>query len=254
MHERRRLEPTSYRDGVSRLFIDPFIRMGESVVSLTETEHLFAGLHETGANDLFHAFFTARPKHLNYRTSPTVGSIPPSAAAWTTVPTIAFPGIPGGIQYAVQFSLPVIDFDPNTLGVPPPLVFAPGEFSVRTSVTLTLLCGRRRDQDDPDHRGPIFTLQRATLGVVGLGRVKAQTFAPGVGEISFELQAVEIVDIKPDDLESLVECLVLALLGAVLTTVRLPFSGIPVAGAFTLLLLRGPETEDDQVKLYGDAV
>lgn len=37
-------------------------REGASV-SLTEAEHLFAGLHETGANDLLHAFFTARPHH-----------------------------------------------------------------------------------------------------------------------------------------------------------------------------------------------
>jgi hypothetical protein len=38
-------------------------------VRLTEAEDLFAGLRETGANDLLHAFFMARPHHLNHRTS-----------------------------------------------------------------------------------------------------------------------------------------------------------------------------------------
>lgn len=222
-------------------------------MSLTEAEHLFAGLNETGANDLLRAFFTARPQHLNYRTSPAVGPIPASAAAWTTIPTISFPGVPGGIQLAVQFSIPAVDFDPDTLGVPPPLVFAPGEFSLRTTVTLAVLCGSRAG-DDHDHQGPTFALLRASLEVVGLGRVRVQTFGPGNGELSFELEAVEIVDITPNDLESLLECLILQLLRALLSTVRLPFQGIPVAGAFTLQLLRGPEVEDNQVKLYGDAV
>jgi hypothetical protein len=222
-------------------------------VSLTEAEHLFAGVHETGANDLLRAFFTARPQHLNYRTSPAVGPVPASATAWTTIPAISFPGVPGGIQLAIQFSIPTVDFDPDTLGVPPPLVFAPGEFSLKTTVTLTVLCGSRRGED-PDQPGPTFVLQRATLEVVGLGRVRVQTFGPGSGELSFELEAVEIVDIKPNDLESLLECLILQLLRGVLSTVRLPFSGIPVAAGLTLLLQRGPEVEDDQVKLYGDAV
>jgi hypothetical protein len=222
-------------------------------VSLTEAEHLFAGVHETGANDLLRAFFTARPQHLNYRTSPAVGPVPASAAAWTTIPAISFPGVPGGIQLAIQFSIPTVDFDPDTLGVPPPLVFASGEFSIRTTVRLAVLCGSRRG-DDPDQQGQTFVLQGAVLQVVGLGRVRVQTFGPGAGELSFELEAVEIVDIAPADLESLLECLILQLLRAVLSTVRLPFSGIPLAGVFTLQLLRGPEVEDDQMKLYGDAV
>lgn len=223
-------------------------------MSLTEAEHLFAGLNETGANDILRAFFTARPQHLNYRSSPAVGPVPTSAAAWTSIPAISFPGIPGGVQFAVQFSIPTVDFDPDTLGVPPPLVFAPGEFSLRTTVTLTVLCGSRRGGDDSDKQGQTFALQRAALEIVGLGRIKVQTFGPGAGELSFELEAVEIVDIAPNDLESLLECLILQLLRAVLSTVRLPFSGIPVAGVFTLQLLRGPEVEDDQMKLYGDAI
>ena len=222
-------------------------------MSLTEAEHLFAGLHEAGANDFLRAFFTARPHRLNYRSSPAVGPVPPLASAWTTIPSISFPGVPGGVELAVQFSIPTVDLDPDTLGVPPPLVFAAGEFSLRTTVTLAVLCGSRRG-DDPDHPGPTFVLQQATFQLVGLGRIRVQAFGAGSGELSFEVEAVEIVDIKPNDLESLLECLILQLLRGALSTVRLPFSGFPVAAGLTLLLQRGPEVEDDQAKLYGDAV
>jgi hypothetical protein len=220
-------------------------------VSLTEAEHLFAGLHETGANDLLQNFFEARPHHLNYRTSPAVADVPPLASAWTTLAPLPFPGVPGGIHFAVQFSIPAIDFHPDTVGVPPPLVFPLGAFSIRTTVTLTLLCG---GGGGGDQQGPALARQSASLEVVGLGRVTVQVFGPGQGELGFELQAVEIVDISPQGLESIVECLVLQLLQGVLSSVRLPFSGIPIAGVLTLQLLRGPEVEDDQVKLYGDAV
>ena len=33
-------------------------------MSLTEAETVFAGVHEAGVNDLFEAFFTARPRFL----------------------------------------------------------------------------------------------------------------------------------------------------------------------------------------------
>jgi hypothetical protein len=38
-----------------------------------------------------------------------------------------------------------------------------------------------------------------------------------------------------------------------LTNVQLPFSGVTV-DMFTLSLTRGPETETDQAKLYGDVM
>lgn len=41
------------------------------------------------------------------------------------------------------------------------------------------------------------------------------------------------------------------MLQAALANVQLPFDALSV-GAFSLILLRGPEIEDDQVKLYGD--
>jgi hypothetical protein len=208
-------------------------------MSLTEAENVFAGLNETGFNDILTAFFTARPRLLNYRTSPAVVNTPPQVNAWTTIPVITFPGVAGGIEFAVQFSIPQVDIHPQTAALPPPLNLSLGQISLRTTVTLTLLC--------------IGTPISVKLEAAAIGRVVAQFTGPGTGSVSFELQQVELVDITPDSLESLLECLILTLLRAVLSQVQLSFSAIQV-GAFSLNLLRGPESEDDQLKLYGSAV
>ena len=55
-------------------------------MSLTQAEHLFAGINESGVNDFLTAFFRARPHYLNYRTTPAVGPTPAAASAWTTIP------------------------------------------------------------------------------------------------------------------------------------------------------------------------
>lgn len=221
-------------------------------MSLTEAESVFAGVHEDGLNDMLRAFFTARPRLLNYRTTPAVGPIPAAASAWTPVPPIAFPGVPGGIHYAFQMSIPKIDLHPDSSGgMPPPLALGAGEISLMTTVTLALLCGQRRRPGDNDDQAGVGSLIGVRLEVWAVGRVVSQSFGGGAGEIGFEVRAVEIVDVTPDDLESLIECLVHMLVNGVLSSVRLPFTALS-AGAFTLTLLRGPEVETDEVKVYGE--
>jgi hypothetical protein len=224
-------------------------------MSLTEAEEVHAGLSEGGANDLLTAIFTARPRLLNYRSSPLVPGPPAAASAWTTMPAIAFPGLPGGVGWGVQFSIPKIDFHPDSSGgLPPPLVLGVQRFSLRTTVTLTLLCATRRGQHDPDNPGAAVTPLRAKLDVFGIGHATAVYFGtPGSGEITFDVDAVEIVDIAPPELETLLECLIRMLLDAALGTVRLPFNAV-TAGAFAFALVRGPEVEDDQLKLYGNVL
>ncbi|WP_322778462.1 hypothetical protein [Frankia sp. Cas4] len=219
-------------------------------MSLTEAENVFAGVHEAGLNDLLTAVFTTRPRLLNYRTSPAVANVPSAASSWTAVPPIAFPGT-AGIHYAVRFGIPVVDIHPDTTGMPHPLVLGVGQVSVRTTVELILLCQRGR-KDDPDQR-PIGTPIATRLEAVALGRMVPVAVTPGTGSVVIDVQQVELVDITPDDLESVLECLVLTLLRAVFGSVSLPFSALRV-GAFSLTLLRGPEAEDDQLKLYGAAV
>jgi hypothetical protein len=217
-------------------------------VSLTEAEHLFAGLDEAGANDLLRAYFGALPHHLNYRTTPAVGPVPPNPGAWTTIAPIAFPGAPGGIHFAVQFDVPVIDFDPDSSGgMPPPLVLQADEFSIRTTVILSVLCDVK-DRGHGDDQGPSGSLLRAKLGIWAIGSA-----AVSGGVLTFHTRAVELVDVTPDPLESVLECLMLTMLQAVLSNVRIPIDTF-TAGGFVLSLLRGPELEDDQAKLYGDVM
>ena len=219
-------------------------------MSLTQADTVFAGLHETGANDLLTAFFTARPRHLNYRSSAAIPGPPAAASAWTTMPPIAFPGVPGGIDWGVQFEVPAVDFfKDSTGGMPPPLTLPTDRFSIRTRVTLTLMCGPRRERD-PDKQGGSAP-QRSSLEVWAVGHVVATYFGGGAGQITFRVDQVEIVDIAPASLETLLECLVRLLLNAALANVRLPFKAVN-GGAFSLALARGPTLDDDQGKLWGN--
>jgi hypothetical protein len=215
-------------------------------MSLTEAEHVFAGIHETGINDLLTAFFTARPRLLNYGTS---FFVPATTVAATNVPTISFPGIPGGIEYAISFSIPVVDIHPDSSGVASPLPPGPEQLNLRTTVKLTVGCGRwnRGEQSRPPSFNPLDT----NLDLWALGQPIVELFGlPGSGQVSIQVENVEIVNIAPESLESVLECIIRMILDAVLANVQLPFNAL-TAGAFSLILLR-VEIEDDQVKLYGD--
>ncbi|HEY4266939.1 MAG TPA: hypothetical protein VGM94_01995 [Galbitalea sp.] len=233
-------------------------------MSLTQADHVFLGVHEDGVNDFLEALCSARPRLLTYASDPFVSS---TTVDVTHMAAIPFPGVAGGLGWAVSFSRPEIDFFPQTNGLPPELPgIAPGGLSVSTKVTLIVNCAecqkgdRGTDRDrDPNNKDqpPARDVPRCkaeptevTLGVFALGRPTATYFGPGTGEIGFRLEAVELVDVLPDGLESLLECLIRMVLQSVLDTVRLPFHALS-AGAFSLALTRGPEIGDDQLKAWG---
>lgn len=221
-------------------------------MSLTEAEQIFAGVHEDGINDFITAFFSARPRFLNYGSPPFVSA---TSSSVTRVEVIVFPGVPGGIPYAVTFSIPKIDLHPDSSGGTSPLPINVGQFSIRTTVRLLIGCGRRTSNSDGSTSTvPIprvsFVPIATSLDVWAVGRPTVAFFGGGVGELGIAVEAVEIVDITPNSLESVLECLILSLLQSVLSNVRLPFRALR-AGAFSLALTRGPETEDNQEKLYG---
>lgn len=218
-------------------------------MSLTQAEHVFAGVHENGINDFLKAFLTARPRYIYYGSS---FFVPVTTALATNVPAISFPGVPGGIHYAVSFSIPSVDCHPDSSGGISPLPPGPGQFTIRTKVILTVACGKweQRPNTDKPPAG-VFVPLSTSLEVWLRGKPTATYFGPGVGEIGFEVDEIEIVDIKPDSLESVLECIIRMMLQAVLANLRLPFHALTM-GAFSLILLRGPEVADDQIKLYGD--
>jgi hypothetical protein len=216
-------------------------------MSLTGPDHVFAGLHEDAANDFLKAFFTTRPRYLHYG-SPFF--VPATTVAETQISAIAFPGIPGGIQWAVDFQIPVLDFFPDSSGgMPAQLALDKNMFSINTKVRLRLGCSKGVGVAGERH----FPLEplKTSLVVWAVGEPSVVTSGPGVGSVGLELDQVEIVDITPDSLEELLECLVRMLLQSALNRARMPLKLIS-AGAFQLVLTNGPEISDDQVKIWGD--
>lgn len=233
-------------------------------MSLTQAETVFASVHEDAINDVLTAFCTARPHHLSYG-SPAF--TPVTTVAETRMDAIPFPGIPGGIQWRLRMSIPVIDLFKQTRALPPELSMGPGQFSAAIDVELCIECrkikidpkpprpdkGRGRDNpNDPPHddRHPLSELTCFKLRVFALGHLEHVVTSSGEDGIAFAVDAVEIVDIKPDELESFLECLLFLILQSVLAGIRLPLRALR-AGAFQLVPTVGPLIEDDQIKARG---
>jgi hypothetical protein len=232
-------------------------------VSLTQAEAVFASVHETALNDLLTAFFTDRPRYLVYG-SPSF--VPATTVAETNMPAIAFPGIPGGIQWRLRLGIPRVDLFKQTMSLPPELSLNPGQFSARLDVELCLDCRRLRIDPKPprwkpsdhrentqprDDRHPLEEVTCCRLKVFAVGHLEHVVATTGEDAIALGVDAVEIVDIEPDELESVLECLLFMILQAVLSQVRLPLRALR-AGAFQLTPVVGPLIEDDQIKMRGN--
>ena len=230
-------------------------------MSLTEAQTVFASIHEDAINDMLTAFCNARPRYLHYG-SPSF--TPMTTAAETRMDAIQFPGIPGGIQWRLRLSIPQVDLFKQTRPLPPELALGPGQFTAHVDAELCIECrkikidpkpprpGMGRDNpNNPTHddKHPLAELTCFKLQVFALGHLEHVMTASGDG-IAFAIDAVEIVDIKPDELEAFLECLMFLILQAVLAGIRLPLSALRV-GAFQLVPTVGPLIEDDQVKARG---
>jgi hypothetical protein len=220
-------------------------------LSHTEAQTVFAGVHENGINDFLRAFFTARRRHLAYG-SP--GFVPFTTATSTRIPAISFPGIPGGIQFMVGFGFPTIDLHPATGGGSAPLPPGPEQFTLKTTVILALGCAQGGEQQlDPRETIVGFptslglTPLYATIDVMARGTII--TVEDSVG---LNVTEVELFNVTPDALETLLECLIRMLLQAVISNIKIPLKAL-IAGAVPhLSLVRGPEIATDQVKLWGN--
>lgn len=216
-------------------------------MSLTQTHHVFAGLEESGINTFLKALFTARPHYLHYGSS---AFVPVSTVNATNMSPIPFPGVPGGIQYAVAFSIPVVDLFPPNAGSGSPIPPALNQFGLKTTVRLTLGC-MTWSGDSKNERGghlqPIF----ADLDVWARGDLIAHYFGPGTGYIGLEVLDIRIPAIQPKGFEAVIECLIRMMLSGALSGVQLPFHAIS-AGAFQLILEQGPSIDMDEVQAWGD--
>ena len=233
-------------------------------MSFTQAQTVFASVHENAINDALTAFCTARPRYLAYG-SPAF--TPVTTAAETRMDAIAFPGVPGGIQWRLRLSIPRVDLFKQTQSLPPELSLGPGQFSMSLDIELCIECRRiridpkpprpnkGREQGKPnepplDDKHPLSELTCFKLRVFAVGHIEHVMASTGEDAIAFAIDAVEIVDIKPDEVESFIECLLFLILQAVLAGIRLPLRALR-AGAFQLVPVVGPLIEDDQIKARG---
>jgi hypothetical protein len=215
-------------------------------MSLTGSHHAFASIDEHGTNVALRAFFTARPHHLHYGSTPFLAA---SSLTETQVPPIAFPGVPGGISYAIDLTIPVVDLYPPDGPLPAPLVLSPGHLSLTTTVKITLGCsmGKGKGTDGRGSVQPVST----KLKVIAIGHPVSVYFGPGVGYVTFHVDEVLIADVEPLTLRGVLDCLVEMVLNAVLSSVKLPFTIIDV-DFFKIILEAGPTIADNQIELWGD--
>lgn len=241
-------------------------------MSLTETSEVFVAVEESALNDLITAVCTTRPHLLHYGSAAFVPA--PSTSATQMAP-IPFPGSPG-LQWSVVLGIPRLDLFKQDLSLPPELSLAPGQFSLSTVIRLCVDCAaRRRGDDEGDHqdhdnpdthqtddrgdqqwrddrddwgkaRNPVC----CRLGVHAVGHL-VSTWVGGQQAIGFALDSVEIVDVEPNALESVLECLLLMILRSVLATLSLPVTALELA-AFTLTPTVGPLIDVDRVLARGD--
>jgi hypothetical protein len=204
-------------------------------MSLTQAENIFGGVNETGINDLLQAFFTARPRYLRYGTPQFV---PVTTVEATSVAAVSFFGL--NIEFMITCDpIPNVDITPGDAGSAA-LMPDVNEFTIRTTLNFSV---------DINNFGRIV----GSLEVLALCEPFVAVSTPGTGQIGINVKRVEIVDITPDPVESLIEALVLGILQTVLATVRLPFNALTM-GAFSLILLAGPTAETDQIKVRGNAL
>jgi hypothetical protein len=214
-------------------------------MSLTGAFHVFAAVDEQGTNRALQAFFTARPHYLHYGSVPFV---PGNSVNVTQVSTIAFPGVAGGIPYAIDLTVPVVDLYPPDGALPPPLVLGPDQLSISTKVTITLGCMAGSSRDGKQGQ---VTPVRTTLEVIAIAHAVSQYFSPGVGYVTFHADQVLLPDVAPQSLQAVLDCLLEMILNGLLAGVQLPFNLID-ADFVKLALEAGPTIADDQIKLWGD--
>lgn len=212
-------------------------------MSLTGTYHIFASLSQDGTNKALQAFFGARPHYLHYGSAPFVAA---SSVSATQVPPIAFPGIPGGISYAIDLAVPFVDLYPPDGSLPPPLALEPDQLAIETEVTITLGCTAGTG-DQRGHVEPVKT----TLKVIAIANPVSHYFSPGVGYVSFHVDQVLLVGVEPPTLRVVLDCLLEMILNALLASVQLPFDLID-ADFVKIALEAGPDIADDQIKIWGD--
>lgn len=232
-------------------------------MSYTQAEHLFAGVHETGIKDILQSFFTARGHHLRYATFPFPVFFPNSSTpSQTIIPLITIylpdknnPQLTIHIGFDVEFTMPIVDVNPDNSGTDPfiplnpPIPGMAGEFRLKTTLKVKSL-GISFNYGTPFFLPPIPALEVS-------GRCEPfATNLSGSGDISIKVKqaAVRIVGVTlPTWLQGLLDFVMVFVLQAIFAKVIIPYSTV-IIDAFELSLQVGPYAEQNQLKIRGSAL
>ena len=180
----------------------------------------------------------------------------------TQMDPIPFPFVPGGIDWAVTFSPPVIDLHPETPPAPPPeITLGPGQFTLHTGVQMCIACvfarGRGDDGQTPDKTrrrldGVRHATRRASSSRCARSATSSSSRARPGRLRSGCAWTRSRSSTSPRTTSSRSSSACCAWCSTPRSTqMELPLEALR-AGAFSLTLVRGPEIEDDQVKVYGE--
>ena len=155
----------------------------------------------------------------------------------------------------IRIEVPVIDFFPQTVSLPPPLVLKPNQFSVTAGAHVCIDCMADRvnkifgdGNDRPGDKVRVKDLLCADLRVWGVGH---PTVDPVSATDKYVGLAVDDIVVKEiGDFEKIAECIAVDVLNALLQKARYLVKR-QVFGAFAFFLADGPKIEDDQLKLWG---
>jgi hypothetical protein len=231
-------------------------------MALTNGHDVFASLNETGVNKFIQNFALARPHDFVFATAALGGG----TASVGLLPPLTIPGAGFGLNYGIRIRVPVVDFYPKNVALPPPLVLKPNQFSITTGARVCVDCmadrvkqvsGEGKDDRPSDRKPPPDRgrgnerpkdLLCADLRVWGVGH---PTVDPVSATDKYVGLAVDDIVVKEiGDFEKIAECVAVDVLNALLQKARYLVKR-QVFGAFAFFLAEGPKIEDNQLKVWG---
>jgi hypothetical protein len=246
----------------------------ESIMGLTDGQDVFVSISEGGINTLFQYLLKQRPRLFNYATQffidkPKKCCVPLGKNSITQEDPLPVPGTEGlvGLEYAIQFTNLHVDLHPQTSPLPPELSLPSQHFSFSTTVNLSIPFPDVPEDWEPmaaaGRKQPVFQLEEpfcCKLAVVLTGGVEKMTqWVPVEGIwsdfIRLTVDQLEIVDIAPDCLETILErYALLTLRHGILNMIK--YRVTQLALGFIEITLStdvspNPAIEDDQIKLWG---
>jgi hypothetical protein len=201
-------------------------------MSLTGTAHLYAALHEYGANDVMTAIYNTRRHLFDQGSNPYLQGPSSPQHTWRSK-------ILGFVAWHARFSNPRIDFHPvpqmlNTFPV------SQNQFTIHTQLTF--------DWAITLNGWVIYTLPSFHLNVRAVGRRRKSTAGGGVG---FRIQRSQIPPIWQNVLAFIIDFVLTTLLNwFIFSKLRVPLSTL-AAGAFNPIPVGSPWIDAHKLKLQG---